>query len=257
MFRPITDSWLLADALRDEPLVSGGSVLDLCTGSGVLAVTAGTCGARRVLAVDVSRRALLCAVLSGAINRARVRARRGDLFAAVAGRRFDVIVCNPPYVPGAAQLPRRGAQRAWEAGPTGRAFLDRICRQAPAHLNPGGVVLLVHSRVCGEERTLAALRAGGLEAEVVRRHSGTLGPRLRERAEWLRRRGMLEGDRDELIVVRGQAQRAGYQPPRQSTLAARRRAAAIFACLRRSSRHWMSEKTMMIVGKKMITRYIA
>ena len=46
VFRPISDTWLLAEHLRGEPAVRGGSVLDLCTGSGALAVAAGTGGRR-------------------------------------------------------------------------------------------------------------------------------------------------------------------------------------------------------------------
>jgi release factor glutamine methyltransferase len=170
----------------------------------VLAVTAGLCGAGQVTAVDISRRALVSARLNAAINGVAVRTRRGDLFAAVAGRRFDLIVSNPPYVPGPDQ-PARGLARSWEAGTRGRAFLDRICAEAPAHLCPGGVLLLVHSTVCGEEETVEALRRSGLQVRVVFRHVGRLGPRLRERAPWLRRQGLLDGDEDEVIVVRAQA----------------------------------------------------
>lgn len=204
VFRPISDSWLLASVIRRERLAPGARVLDLCTGSGLLAVVGGLSGAGEVVAVDVSRRALLSARLNGRLNGVRVTALRGDLFGPVAGRRFDLIVSNPPYVPGPA-LPRRGLQRAWEGGPTGREFLDRICAGAAGHVVPGGVVLLVHSTVCGEAETLERLRAGGLAAEVVLRHVGGLGPRLRERAGWLRDRGLLAGDRDEVIVVRAQA----------------------------------------------------
>lgn len=200
---------MLADRLRREE-TAGRRVLDLCTGSGVLAVTAALGGASQVVAVDVSRRALLSVRLNAAINGVRVDARRGDLFEAVAGQRYDVIVSNPPYVPGpVARLPRRGPARAWEGGRDGRVFIDRICAGAPSALTPHGVLLLVHSAVCGEEETLDALRRGGLEAEVVFRHLGSLGPRMRERAHWLRERGLLERGQDEVLIIRGQATGTG------------------------------------------------
>jgi release factor glutamine methyltransferase len=196
---------MLGGRLRGEAL-AGRRALDLCTGSGMLAVTAALEGASHVVAVDVSRRALLSVRLNAALNGVKVDARRGDLFDAVLGQRFDVIVSNPPYVPGpAAQLPRRGPERAWHGGPDGRAFIDRICDEAPSHLNPGGAVLLVQSTICGESETLDRLREGGLEAEVVYRHVGGLGPRTRERSSWLRQAGLLSGERDEVIVVRGRA----------------------------------------------------
>lgn len=205
VFRPISDSWMLAGALRQQQL-RGASVLDMCTGSGMLGVLAAILGAGEVVVVDVSRRALLTARANAALNGVRVTARRGDLFDAVVGRRFDVIVSNPPYVPSPRpDLPRQGLARAWEAGPTGRAFLDRICAGSSAHLNPGGSLLIVHSAICDTEETLDRLRAGGLEADVALLHVGRLGPRMRERSGWLRSAGLLDGEQDEVVVIRAQA----------------------------------------------------
>src|SRR5918999_4804217 len=88
VFAPISDSRFLADVLREQTLPLRASVLDLCTGSGILAVTAALRGARSVTAVDVSRRAVLTARLNGRLNGVRVRGIRGDLFDAVRGQRF-------------------------------------------------------------------------------------------------------------------------------------------------------------------------
>ena len=96
---------------------------------------------------------------------------------------------------------------AWEAGHDGRGILDRICAEAHNHLNPGGVMLLVHSEVCGERATLDALTKTGLRAEVVFRHDGTLGPLMRERAAWLAERGLLrdpEGRSEEMLVFKAE-----------------------------------------------------
>jgi release factor glutamine methyltransferase len=204
VFRPISDSHLLAGCLRAE-LASGASVADVCTGSGMLAVAAAVHGAGQVTAVDVSRRAVLSARINARLNGVAVRAIRGDLLDAVPGERFDLIVSNPPYVPAADGKPPRGRARAWDAGPDGRAFLDRICDATPDHLEPGGAVLLVHSSVCGEDATLERLRGGGLDAEVVARRRGPLGPLMSERAPQLEERGLLApGVREEeLLVVRG------------------------------------------------------
>ena len=78
VFRPLSDTWMLADALRVATLPPRASVLDLCTGSGVLAVAAARRGAREVTAVDVSRRAVLAVRLNARTGRraARGRARR-------------------------------------------------------------------------------------------------------------------------------------------------------------------------------------
>ncbi len=213
VFQPISDTRMLADCLLREE-VSGATVLDLCTGSGLLALTAAEHGAAEVVAVDVSRRALFSVRLNARCNGLRVGALRGSLFEPVRGRRFDLIVSNPPYVPSeSTELPTRGPARAWDAGPDGRAFLEPICARVAEHLNPGGVILLVQNALVGEQETLDALSRHGLEASVAFRHHGGLGPRLRARAHWLRARGLLQDERDEVLIMRGQAPRISPMHP--------------------------------------------
>jgi release factor glutamine methyltransferase len=202
VFRPISDTWLLADALDREPLPPGARILDLCSGSGALAIRAARRDpSRRVTAVDVSRRSVLTIRLNAALNGVRVRALRGDLLDAVAGERFDAIVSNPPYVPAASDdLPARGPARAWDAGRDGRALLDRICARAPEHLRPGGVVLLVHSSLLGYEPTAAPLETGGLTVDVAVRERGPLGPLMRARRD----AGLIQPvDEEDVLVIRG------------------------------------------------------
>jgi release factor glutamine methyltransferase len=203
VFTPPSDSWDLVEVIRESGLARGAAVLDVFTGSGILAVTAALEGAREVTAVDVSRRAALTARLNARLNGVRVRALRGDLFAPVAGRRFDLIVANPPYVPGeSSELPARGAERAWEAGPDGRALLDRFCPAVAGHLSPGGTLLLVQSSLSDEQKTLAALGATGLDTRVVARRRGPLGPIVAARADLLESRGLLApGEREEEVIV--------------------------------------------------------
>lgn len=195
---------MLAHHVMQQPLGEESKVLDLCTGSGVVALAAAKRGAR-VLAVDVSRRAVLTARMNARLNGLEVDAVRSDLFSAVDGARFDLIVSNPPYLPGEDDgLPQRGAARAWEGGRSGREFIDRICNEAPEHLLPGGSVLLVHSSVCGVQATLRALSSRGLRARVVARRRGPLGPRLRARVGWLRQHGLLTADgQEEMLVISG------------------------------------------------------
>jgi release factor glutamine methyltransferase len=192
---------MLAEALHAERL-AGARVLDVCTGSGLLAVSAALDGAHAT-AVDVSRRAVLCAALNARLNGVRIRALRGDLLAPVVGERFDVIVSNPPYLPADDdELPTRGPERAWDAGRDGRAILDRLCDESPAHLAPGGVLLVVHSSLSDTEKTIAALNANGLRTDIVARHRGALGPLLRARAPELEARGLLAvGEREEDVVI--------------------------------------------------------
>src|SRR3954447_7731496 len=207
VFTPLSDSWMLARALCAH-VRPGQSVLDVCTGSGAIAVAAARCGAAPVTAVEVRRRSVATVPINARLNGVRVRALRGSLFEPVAGERFDWIVSNPPYMPAEGDdLPTRGPARALDAGTDGRVLLDRICSEAAAHLNPGGAVMLVQNDLIGIEPTVDRLASTGLRVDVVERHHGPLGPVLTARAELLEARGMLEpGVREEdVVVVRGVA----------------------------------------------------
>jgi release factor glutamine methyltransferase len=203
VFRPISDTWMLAEVLRAQIVTPECSVLDLCTGSGALAVAAAQRGAGRVTAVDLSRRAVLTARLNARLNGVRIRALRSDLFSALGDERFDLIVSNPPYVPATTDaLPTAGPQRAWDAGRDGRALLDRVLTEASAHLRPGGVLLVVQSDIIGVQDTLQRLRAAGLRADVALRRRGPLGPLMRARVAHLETHGLLAaGRREEDVVV--------------------------------------------------------
>lgn len=201
---PLSDTWLLADAMTAEG-VRGRDVADLCCGSGALAITAARAGARSVEAVDVSFRAAVATALNSKLHRCSVRVRRGDLFGALGTRRFDLIVCNPPYLPSETDdLPRHRSTTPLDGGRDGRALIDRVCRECADHLRPDGAVLVVQSSVCDPARTLEMLAASGLQPAEVRRVRGPLGPALRERRPLLRARGLLgEDDHEDLVVLRG------------------------------------------------------
>ncbi|MGI8722444.1 MAG: HemK2/MTQ2 family protein methyltransferase, partial [Geodermatophilaceae bacterium] len=180
-------------------------VLDIGTGSGALAIAAAKAGAAAVTAIDLSLRAVVATWLNSRLQRAPVSVRRGDLFAPVIGRRFDLVVANPPYVPSeGSMLPRHRIARSWDAGFDGRALLDRICADVPAFLTPDGDVLLVHSELSGTQSTLDALAAAGLRARVLARAEVPFGPVLKARAAMLESRGMIyPGQRIEKLVVVG------------------------------------------------------
>lgn len=125
------------------------SVLELCTGSGCLAIiAAGRFPNAEVDAVDLSPDALDVAKLNVADYdmEERVHLHCGDLFAPLGGRRYDLIIANPPYVTEeevAAFSPEYGAEprMAHVAGADGLDLVRRILAEAGAHLNPGGALL--------------------------------------------------------------------------------------------------------------------
>ncbi|WP_066983297.1 HemK2/MTQ2 family protein methyltransferase [Streptomyces sp. NRRL F-4489] len=199
------DTQLLLRALYREDIGAGAEVLDLGTGCGALALGAARQGAR-VTAVDISWRAVLTTRVNAWWARQRVTVRQGDLTAAVRDRSFDLIVSNPPYVPTPGNGSSRGAARAWDAGRDGRLLIDRICDTAPGVLRPGGVLLMVHSGLCGAERTVRRLAEAGLPAAVSDRVRIPFGPVVRSRLAWLRSQGLLDGgqDTEELVIIRAQ-----------------------------------------------------
>ena len=125
------------------------SVLDLCTGSGCLAILASRHFPNaRIDAVDVSKDALAVAGRNVADHDLgdRVTLYRGDLFGPLGGKRYDLIISNPPYVDaeGMAALPRecRAEPRlAFDGGADGLDLVRRILNEAAAHLTPQGGLL--------------------------------------------------------------------------------------------------------------------
>ncbi|MEV8530542.1 HemK2/MTQ2 family protein methyltransferase [Streptomyces sp. NPDC051211] len=204
VYRPQADTRLLAGALAREGLGPHTEVLEIGTGTGAVALRAAATGAR-VTAVDVSWPAVLAARLNALRRRLPLRVLHGDFADRTRGRRFDVVLANPPYVPSPlARLPSHGAGRAWEGGPDGREVIDRICARAPALLAAGGVLLMVHSAMCGPQSTVQRLERAGLAAEVTARARVPWGPVLRARRTWLERRGLADAGEEweELVVIR-------------------------------------------------------
>jgi ribosomal protein L3 glutamine methyltransferase len=137
-----------AGALIDDPR-SVESVLDLCTGSGCLAILASqNFPNAQIDAVDISSDALGVAARNVADYglEDRVTLHRGDLFKPLGSNRYDLIISNPPYVDaeGMAALPRECRAEpkiAFDGGADGLAIVSRILNEAGRHLTPQGGLL--------------------------------------------------------------------------------------------------------------------
>ena len=154
--RAIVPRSFIAELLHDglAPWVKDArrvrSVLDLCTGSGCLAVLAAHAFPQaRIDAVDISADALQVArrnTKDYALSK-RIRLVCTDLFDKLDACRYDVILSNPPYVNAAAMraLPReyrREPRLALAGGRDGLVLVGRMLAQAAVHLNPGGLLLV-------------------------------------------------------------------------------------------------------------------
>jgi release factor glutamine methyltransferase len=210
VYVPQDDSRLLADALTQTGLAAGRHVLDLCTGSGVLAIAAAQVGAASVTAFDICPRAVLCSLGNAQAAGVDVNVRLGSLERALASGPYDVVVSNPPYVPvgpdaqGELIHASAGPALAWNAGDDGRLVLDPLCQAAPHLLTRGGTMLVVQSEFSGVEQSLDSLRSAGLHAEIIAWQRVPFGPVLTARARWLESTGRLRPGRgqEELVVIR-------------------------------------------------------
>ena len=148
---PRQDTETLTELVLQEQKDRKKKVLDLCTGSGCIAISLGVLGGYEdVTAVDLSAEALKVARENGErlLGRDRtIRFLQGDLFDCVEGR-FDIITANPPYI--ATQVIRGLApevrdyepRMALDGDEDGLSFYRRIAAQARGRLNPGGCVYL-------------------------------------------------------------------------------------------------------------------
>jgi release factor glutamine methyltransferase len=155
---PVFLEWL------GEGLVTPGSrVLDLGTGTGVLAIAAAA-SAARVAAVDSNPAAVECARINARTNSVddRLEIRLGDLFEPVTGERFDLVLCNPPYFAG---RPATELETAFRAGD----FALRFARGLGDHLVDGGRALVTLSSIGDEAGFLAAFDEAGLTVKALRR----------------------------------------------------------------------------------------
>ncbi|BDH57097.1 SAM-dependent methyltransferase [Tsukamurella sp. PLM1] len=148
--------------LRATPRERVGTVLDLGTGCGVHACAA-TRFADAVTATDVSVRAAGFAAASAALNGAGVEVLTGDWFAPVAGRRFDLVLANPPFVVGEGRVEHTYRDSGLDLD----GASELVVRGAPEHLTPGGTAALLASWVHREGESWQSRVASWLPDEGV------------------------------------------------------------------------------------------
>jgi methylase of polypeptide subunit release factors len=153
------------------PRTPVASAMDLGTGCGVQSLHL-TQHADRVVATDVNPRAMELAEVTLLLNRTEgVELRQGDLFAPVAEDAFDLITTNPPYV---MSPPSAGPRLTYREGSlVGDGLVERIVRQGPDRLRPGGTLSVLgnwaHLRAADWQERLAGWIPAGCDAHVVQR----------------------------------------------------------------------------------------
>lgn len=167
---------LVTEALRRAP--GAGSILDIGTGSGCIAVAlASSLPRAAVCAVDISPEALAVARRNADRHAVAVEFCQGSLFDGVAGRRFDLIVSNPPYIPTAdieglePEVRDHDPRLALDGGPDGLAIYRHMVPAARSHLTPGGW-LMVEVGIGQADAVQEMFRASGYRELFVARDPG-------------------------------------------------------------------------------------
>lgn len=160
-FWPFTDSQPLVENFR---IKRGDSVLDVGTGSGVIAVFACYRGAGKVLALDVNPAALKSAAHNAAAHgfADTMTVRQSDLFEAVGDERFDVITANLPFRN--KEAPDVVARSQWD---TDFRTNTRFFEQAAAHLKPGGRIYFAHSNFGAMDEVRRLAKANGFSVRAM------------------------------------------------------------------------------------------
>ena len=150
VFPPFGDEALLLACLLGD--VEGRRVVDVGTGSGILALVAASRGAFAV-GIDVNRLALACAKSNAMTNRLehRVAWCEGDLLEPVRTASFDMVVADPPFLP---TPPGTRLFLSSDGGPFGVAAIERLVPRARSVLRPGGRMLLLALALGNEKTTL-------------------------------------------------------------------------------------------------------
>lgn len=124
------------------------TLLDLCCGSGALGIALSKLTGAKLTAADIDDKAIEMTTKNAAANGVKADVVKGDMFGAVARKKFDMIVCNPPYIPTDViptlmpEVKDYEPLAALNGGEDGLDFYRRIAEEAPAYLKKGGCLVL-------------------------------------------------------------------------------------------------------------------
>ena len=150
-------------------------VLDLCTGSGAIAISVNKESGAFVTAVDVSQDALNLASENAKLNDAQVDFVLSDMFNGLEGQKFDVIISNPPYIKSQDILSLQKEVKDFEpnlaldGGEDGYNFYKIITKNAKNYLNDGGVLIMECG--IGQAQDIKEMLVGFRSVEIIKDYS--------------------------------------------------------------------------------------
>ena len=142
IYEPEEDSYLLEKYVK---ILAKGKVLDMGTGSGILAIAAKN-KCKEIMAVDINPEAVALVQKKG------IKAIESDLFSEVEGK-FDTIIFNPPYLPEDDREDEE-SKKITTGGKNGNELIERFLKQAKNYLQKEGIILIVFSSLSGDVNRL-------------------------------------------------------------------------------------------------------
>jgi|SRR3989344_6192690 len=166
IYEPREDSYLLQKHIKDY--VKNKSVLDLGTGSGILAEEALKHQARPVMASDISPEVIKHLKNKFKHNK-NVKIIKSNLFSNIK-HKFDTIIFNPPYLP-QDEREDKESQQVTTGGKQGDEIILKFLKQAKSHLNNGGTILLVISSLTPKNKINFLLKKLNYKSRIIDTHN--------------------------------------------------------------------------------------
>jgi len=177
VYDPSDDSYMVLEYLNEhESMVRGSRVLEVGSGSGIIAIHAASLGAELVVAVDISEAACEFTAhnserLLGDLS-SRIAVIRADGAGALrAGASFDLIIINPPYLPSGESTGDRDLDLSLYGGPTGSEAALSILDSVSERLSGRYILLLVFSSLSDAESVFLKMRSMGMSFSVAKERS--------------------------------------------------------------------------------------
>jgi release factor glutamine methyltransferase len=158
VYQPAEDSYLILSVIKKYS--KNKSVLDMCTGSGILAIEASKYS-KSTTAADINQEA----IINLKLNYPKIKSIKSNLFKNVKSK-FDLIICNPPYLP-LDKNEDKESRLATTGGKKGDEFTLKFVKEAVNHLNKNGIILLLLSSLTPRSRINNFLEKIHLKSNLI------------------------------------------------------------------------------------------